>query len=147
MLTNFTQEVKIMDWYLLALKKYAVFEGRASREEYWMFVILNLIFQIAAGYVDGALTTRFGPPQYMFGIISLLYGLMVLIPGLAVAVRRLHDVGKSGWWFLIGLIPFINFVGIWFLLYWYVKDSDPEQNQYGPNPKKQGAEPQVAKPY
>jgi len=138
-----------MDWYILALKKYATFEGRASRKEYWMFVLFNLIFTFQAFVLDNALNQMFdliiGPSGR--GIISALYTLAVVIPGLAVLVRRLHDVGQSGWWILIGVIPLVNLIGVWLLLYWLVKDSDPEQNQYGPNPKKQGAEQQVAKPY
>jgi uncharacterized membrane protein YhaH (DUF805 family) len=81
-----------MNWYLKVLKQYADFNGRARRQEYWMFVVFNIIFSIVAGALDAA----FGS----WGAIAGLYGLVVLIPGLAVSVRRLHDIGKSGWMLL-----------------------------------------------
>ncbi len=113
-----------MEWYLKVLRQYADFNGRARRKEFWMFVLFNLIFAIVANVLD-----------YMFGtdyIFGGIYGLAMLIPGLAVSVRRLHDVGKSGWMLLVGLIPVIG--GIW-LLVLSVMDSQPGTNQYGDNPK------------
>ena len=119
-----------MNWYLKVLKQYADFSGRARRKEYWMFVLFNMIFAIVAAILDNVLGiamegTGYGP---LYGI----YALAVLIPGLAVAVRRLHDVGKSGWMILIALIPLVG--AIW-LLVLLVTDSNPEENQYGQNPK------------
>jgi uncharacterized membrane protein YhaH (DUF805 family) len=119
-----------MSWYLAVLKKYAVFGGRARRKEYWMFLLFNLIFLAVATILDTVLKLNFGRLPY--GWIYTVYALAVVIPSLAVAIRRLHDVGKSGWWLLIALVPLIG--AIW-LLVLYVKDSQPGENQYGPNPK------------
>lgn len=127
-----------MKWYLQVLKSYTVFSGRARRKEYWMFVLFNLIFLLVAMGIDHALGTTFkfdspyGSHNLPYGYVYLLYALAVLIPGLAVSVRRLHDVGKSGWMLLIALIPIIG--AIW-LLVLMVIDSDAGINQYGPNPK------------
>ena len=113
-----------MSWYLEVLKKYAVFEGRARRKEFWMFILFNFIFTIVAAILDGII----GSP----GIIYLLYCLAVLLPSLAVSVRRLHDIDKSGWWLLIGFVPLIG--GI-VLIVFYVMDSTPGENRFGPSPK------------
>jgi uncharacterized membrane protein YhaH (DUF805 family) len=119
-----------MNWYLKVLKQYADFSGRARRKEYWMFVLLNLIFAIVAMILDNILGLTVGILPY--GVFYVLYTLAVFIPGLAVAVRRLHDVGKSGWMILIALIPLI---GVIWLLVLMVTDSNPGKNQYGSNPK------------
>ena len=121
-----------MKWYLTVLKKYADFKGRASRKEYWMFVLFNIVFSIAAFLLDRLLGLTSLIQGGEFGILTILYPLAVLIPALAVTVRRLHDVGKSGWMILIGLIPLIG--SIW-LLVLYLTDSIPGANRYGPNPK------------
>ncbi|GHE93304.1 DUF805 domain-containing protein [Streptomyces griseoluteus] len=112
-----------MHWYVDVLKKYAVFSGRARRQEYWMFFLFNLIITIVLAIVDAALDTQ---------VLQLVYGLAVLIPGLAVAVRRLHDTGRSGWWVLISLIPLVGFI---ILLVFLASEGKPEANEYGPNPK------------
>jgi uncharacterized membrane protein YhaH (DUF805 family) len=119
-----------MNWYLKCLKQYADFSGRARRKEYWMFVLFNIIFAIVAMILDNV----FGIAMEGVGNgpIYRLYLLATLIPSLAVAVRRLHDVGKSGWMILISLIPIIG--AIW-LLVLMVTDSNPGENQYGQNPK------------
>ena len=117
-----------MSWYLEVLKKYAVFSGRARRKEYWMFILFNFIFTIVAGIIDAII----GSP----GIIYLLYCLAVLIPSLAVSIRRLHDTDRSGWWFLIGFVPFIGAV---VLIVFFVLDSTPGENRFGPNPKEAAA--------
>ena len=114
-----------MNYYLAILKKYAVFSGRAQRAEYWYFVLFNLIIAIILGIVS----TVIGDDK---GMLGTLYSLAVLIPGLAVSIRRLHDVGKSGWMLLIALIPLIGW--IW-LLVLMITDSNPGDNKYGPNPK------------
>lgn len=119
-----------MSWYLDVLKKYVTFSGRARRKEYWMFVLFNLIFAIVAMVLDNVL--GLANEQTGYGIIYTLYTLGVLLPSLAVLVRRLHDIGKSGWWIFISLIPLIG--AIW-LLVLLVTDSQPGDNQYGPNPK------------
>lgn len=119
-----------MHWYIAALKKYAVFSGRARRREYWFFYLFNILFAIVAIMLDNLLGLAFEDTSY--GVIYGLYSLAMLVPSLAVTVRRLHDVGKSGWWILIGLVPLIG--GIWLLIL-LLQDSQPGENQYGPNPK------------
>ena len=119
-----------MNWYLKVLKQYADFSGRARRSEYWYFVLFNMIFAIVAVVLDNILGTAIEGVGY--GPIYGLYVLAVLLPGLAVAVRRLHDVGKSGWMFLIVLIPLIG--AIWLLVLFFT-DSQPGTNKWGPNPK------------
>ena len=127
-----------MNWYLAVLKNYAGFSGRARRKEYWMFILFNLIFAGLAMVIDNVLGTTFsfdmgyGATDLPYGYVYLAYALAVFIPGLALSVRRLHDVSKSGWMILISLIPFIG--AIW-LLVLFVTDSTPGENQYGPNPK------------
>ena len=117
-----------MNWYIKALKNYAVFGGRARRTEYWMFVLFNMIVAVILAAAEGLL----GGP----GFLNTIYSLGVLIPSLAVSVRRLHDTGRTGWWLLVGLIPLIGFI---VLLIFFVKDSDPEDNEYGSNPKLEAA--------
>ncbi len=119
-----------MNWYLKVLKNYAVFNGRARRKEYWMFSLFNLIFLIIAIILDNLFGTVINNVGY--GLFYFLYTIAVLIPSLAVSVRRLHDVGKSGWFLLIVLIPIIG--SIW-LLVLLVTDGDAEKNKYGDNPK------------
>ena len=113
-----------MDWYLAALKNYAGFSGRARRKEYWMFALFNFIIIFALSFIEGMVVGS--------GILGMLYVLAILIPALAVTIRRLHDTNKSGWFILIGLIPFLGAI---VLLVFYVQDSDAGDNQYGPNPK------------
>ncbi len=122
-----------MKWYLEVLKKYAVFDGRARRKEYWMFTLFNILIAFALGVVDVMAGTVSAEALGM-GLLGTLYSLAVLLPGLAVSVRRLHDVGKSGWWLFIILVPF---VGAIVLFVFSVTDSDPQTNGYGPNPKAQ----------
>lgn len=118
-----------MNWYIQVLKKYAVFTGRARRKEFWMFVLFNIIISVVIGLIERLLGLGSADGT---GILSIIYSLGVLIPSLAVSVRRLHDTGKSGWWILIGLIPLIGAI---VLLIFFVKDSQPGENQYGLNPK------------
>ena len=87
-----------MNWYLEVLKKYAVFSGRARRKEYWMFFLFNCIISFAFGFVMGLV----GAPAF-----AQIYTLAVLIPGIAVGVRRMHDTNHSGWWLLF---PIVNLV-------------------------------------
>ena len=119
-----------MNYYLKVLQNYATFSGRARRSEYWYFVLFNMIFAIVAVVLDNVFGTAIEGVGY--GLIYGLYVLAVLLPGLAVAVRRLHDVGKSGWMFLIGLIPLIG--PIW-LLVLFCTDSQQGSNKWGENPK------------
>lgn len=113
-----------MSWYLSALKNYVGFQGRARRMEYWMFTLFNVIISIILSIVE----TIAGLPSVLTG----LYTLAVLLPSLAVTVRRLHDTGRSGWWILIGLIPLVGSI---ILLVFMFLDSQNNSNQYGPNPK------------
>lgn len=113
-----------MNWYMDVLKKYAVFVGRAHRQEYWMFVLFSVIISLVLSAVE----TILGLP----GILSIIYGLGVLVPSIAVGVRRLHDTDRSGWWTLVSLVPIL---GIIILIVFLAQDSKPGSNQYGANPK------------
>ncbi|MBT2701004.1 DUF805 domain-containing protein [Bacillus sp. ISL-40] len=113
-----------MEWYLKVLKNYVGFSGRARRKEYWMFVLFNMIAMLILAAIDGVLGT--------YPLFYGLYSLAVLLPSLAVTIRRLHDVGKSGAWILISLIPL---VGAIVLLIFTCSDSQADDNQFGPNPK------------
>jgi uncharacterized membrane protein YhaH (DUF805 family) len=119
-----------MNWYLQALKKYTVFTGRSRRREYWFFVLFNILVSLALAVVDYFTGTY--NSAYRMGLLGGLYTLAVLIPAIAVTIRRLHDTGRSGWWILIVLVPIIG--GIW-LLVLMVFDSQPGENAYGPSPK------------
>ena len=123
-----------MNRFLLALKKYAQFSGRSQRSEYWFFVLFYILILIALTIVDTM--TGLMSAAYGIGLLSGVFGLAMLIPSIAVGVRRLHDTGRTGWWILIGLIPLIGFI---VLLIFYVQDSQPGANQYGPNPKEASA--------
>ena len=118
-----------MSWYIEVLKKYAVFSGRARRSEYWFFALFNIIIGIVLIIIDSLIgTTSEGAA---IGLLTGIYSLAVLIPGLAVAVRRLHDTEKSAWALLVMLIPLI---GGFIFLYFMVSDSDPGRNRYGRHP-------------
>jgi uncharacterized membrane protein YhaH (DUF805 family) len=103
---------------------YTNFSGRARRSAYWYWLLFALLMSIAANIIDAVVGTA--------PVLSLLVALGLLLPGLAVSVRRLHDTGRSGWWILIGLVPLIGFI---VLIVFYVQDSEPTENQYGPPPK------------
>ncbi|MDR3235244.1 MAG: DUF805 domain-containing protein [Prevotellaceae bacterium] len=122
-----------MDWYFKVLKQYADFSGRAGRTEYWMFIVCNVFFLGITMILD-KLTFETLPPYFVF---CTLYALAVLIPGIAVVVRRLHDIGKSGWWCFIILVPLVGI--IWFLVL-MVTDSQAGDNAYGVNPKAEADE-------
>ena len=129
-----------MEWFLKVVRdNYANFNGRARRKEYWMFYLFYIIFLIVAAVLDNILGTtfEFDGINIGYGYLYLLFALAMIIPSLAVTVRRLHDVGKSGWMFLVALIPLIG--GIWLLIL-MVRDSEPGTNEYGPNPKELGGE-------
>ncbi len=114
-----------MNWYLTVLKKYAVFSGRARRKEYWMFFLFNIIISMILGFISGAMavSSSSAAPQFL----SNIYSLAVLIPSLAVGVRRMHDQGKSGWYILIPIYNIILFA----------TEGDAGENEYGPDPKGQ----------
>ncbi|MCR5746549.1 MAG: DUF805 domain-containing protein [Lachnospiraceae bacterium] len=106
--------------------QYVGFSGRARRSEYWYFSLFELIVSIALSIL-GAITG-----SGIFSVLSGIFALATILPGLAVSIRRLHDIGKSGWFVLISLIPVIGTI---LIIIWACKDSDPGDNQYGPNPK------------
>jgi uncharacterized membrane protein YhaH (DUF805 family) len=111
-----------MNHYINVFKKFLEFNGRSSRAEYWYFVLFNFIVAIALGVIDSMITG---------GMIAGLYSLVVFIPGLAVAVRRLHDTDRSAWWILISLVPLVGFV---VLIIFFVQGGSEGDNKYGPNP-------------
>jgi uncharacterized membrane protein YhaH (DUF805 family) len=119
-----------MNWYVEVLRKYAVFDGRSRRKEYWLFVLFNLIIALVLGFIDGAL--GLADTETGYGPLGLIYALAVLVPSIAVGVRRLHDTDRSGWWLLIVFIPIIGAV---VLVVFFLIDSQPGSNRYGPNPK------------
>lgn len=119
-----------MEWYLKCWRQYADFSGRARRKEYWMFVLFDAIFALSAVILDNILGLTIG--GLFYGVIYLLYSLAVLVPRLAVFVRRMHDIGKSGWMILIAFIPIIG--SIW-LIVLCCFDSQVGENRYGVNPK------------
>jgi uncharacterized membrane protein YhaH (DUF805 family) len=119
-----------VNWYIAVLKKYADFSGRASRTEYWTFALISLVIELVLGYID--IHTGMVSATLNFGLLSGLYALAVLLPSIAVGVRRLHDTSRSGWWMLICLIPIL---GGLVLLVFFVLDSNPETNAWGPSPK------------
>ncbi len=112
-----------MYWYLKAFKKYAVFAGRASRKEYWMFFLFNVIITLVLGAAEGVIGTE--------GTIGLLFMLAVLTPSIAVSVRRLHDTNRSGWWLLIAFVPL---VGAIVLLVFLAEGGRRGTSQFGPDP-------------
>ena len=111
-----------MNWYLGALKKYAVFSGRSRRMEYWMFALFNFIISIILTCIDVFVGTA---------VLGMLYGLAVLIPSLAVTARRLHDTDRTGWWILIAFVPVIGAI---VLLIFMVLEGTPGSNRFGDNP-------------
>lgn len=103
--------------------KYVDFNGRARRSEYWYFVLFNFIVSLVAGFIDGALG---------LGFLGLVAGLALLLPGIAVSIRRLHDIGKSGWWVLIALIPLVGWI---ILIVFACQAGTAGSNAYGEDPK------------
>jgi uncharacterized membrane protein YhaH (DUF805 family) len=112
-----------MNWYVEVLKKYAVFNGRARRKEYWMFTLFSVIASIVLAIVDAVIGTQ---------ALEIIYGLATLLPTLGVSVRRLHDTDRTGWWILIGLIPLVGFI---VMLVFLASEGTSGQNKYGANPK------------
>ena len=112
-----------MNWYLDVLKKYAVFDGRARRMEFWMFTLFSFIIAVVLSCIEYALG--------IFGL-SALYSLAVLLPTIGVSIRRLHDTDRSGWWLLIALIPLVGFI---VLLVFYFMEGTSGDNRFGADPK------------
>lgn len=109
--------------------KYVTFTGRARRSEYWYFALFYFIIYIIACIIDTVISLSSDEPTLIF---KSLVCLAFILPSLAVFFRRLHDIGKSGWWWLLGLIPIIGTI---ILIVWACQDSAPEENQYGKSPK------------
>ncbi|GAA2792948.1 DUF805 domain-containing protein [Kribbella solani] len=120
-----------MQWYIDVLKKYAVFTGRARRKEYWLFVLFSTIVSIILSTLDRILGLDFSSSN-SGGWLQTIYSLAILLPGIGVAIRRMHDTGRSGWWVLINLIPCVGF--IWFIVL-AAQEGNAGDNQYGPDPK------------
>lgn len=132
-----------MDSYLACLRKYADFSGRARRREFWIFTLANMAIMFALLVIDliigGTNDNGNGAPSLTTALILLLlflFYLAIVIPSVAVQVRRLHDIGKSGWWWFIQWVPIIG--GIWLFIL-FLSESQPGSNQWGPNPKEIGA--------
>ncbi len=115
----------IIERYLATFKQYTVFTGRARRQEYWTFTLCNIVISVLISVIIGFISST------LASTVSLIFSLAVLLPGIAVSIRRLHDTKRSGWWLLIAFIPL---VGAIVLLIFMLQDSDGE-NQYGPSPK------------
>jgi uncharacterized membrane protein YhaH (DUF805 family) len=131
-----------MEWMILPLKRYFQFGGRSRRKEYWMFFLFTIILGVIAGIIDGLLgygsaRTFSGPNQFgasasSNGPVGILVSLGLLIPGIAVAFRRLHDTDRSAWWLLLILIPILGWIA---LLVFYCEDGTRGPNRFGPDPK------------
>lgn len=140
----------IQNYRRVLLQNYANFEGRARRKEFWMFALGNFLVGIGLMIVGGILGVLPVIGRLLGGLVYVVYALFclaIIVPSIAVAVRRLHDTDKSGWMLLLGLIPII---GGFIVLYFYVIDSQPGPNRYGPNPKElyaYGSGPATAAPY
>lgn len=117
-----------MEYFVEAFRNFANFSGRTRRAAYWYFFLFNLITLTLLTFVD----TTLGLSSKGYGVLTVLYLLVAIVPSLSLTVRRLHDTGRSGWCILYGLIPIIGNI---VLLVFYLQDSQGYSNQYGPNPK------------
>ncbi len=130
------KEPSVWEYMIMPLKKYSDFKGRSRRKEYWYFTLLMIIIIVPLAFTFGVLSESGNEEIGMIPIgILVLFVLALFVPSLAVTVRRLHDTGRSGWWYLVSLIPY---VGNLILIIFTVQDSKPGSNQWGPNPKEQG---------
>lgn len=119
-----------MNWYFAVLRKYAQFQGRSRRKEFWFFTLINAFLSMACGLVD---TTLHLPTVVEgYGVLAAIYAVFAFLPTVAVIVRRLHDQDRTGWWALIMLIPI---VGILVLLYFMLQNSTEGSNRFGNSPK------------
>jgi uncharacterized membrane protein YhaH (DUF805 family) len=125
-----------MQWFLLAVRQYAVFQGRSRRREYWYFGLFGTLFYLPLLICDLSLHTMFEGTG--FGILSGIYTLALLVPSIAVGARRMHDINQSGW---LQILNFIPVIGAFAMLYFTLKDGDVGSNQFGPDPKGREAEP------
>jgi len=121
-----------MNSYIDALKKYATFSGRANKKEYWIFICVNLLIFFVLALLEQVLfpsTNRTELNLNPLSYIQLGFMLALLLPTIAVSVRRMHDIDKSGYWNLLFFIPLLGGIA---LIFFFIQDSDPEENQYGP---------------
>ena len=121
-----------MHWYIDVLKKYTVFSGRARRKEFWMFFLFSAIISIFLAVIDEFMGWQFEMGGDILGFLSTLYYVAVIVPYLAVIIRRLHDTERTGWWILIAFIPI---VGALVLLVFLILQGTRGENRYGPDPK------------
>jgi uncharacterized membrane protein YhaH (DUF805 family) len=147
-----------MNWYLLAFKKYATFSGRSRRQEYWMFFLFNIIISIVLALLDQLLGLKLTSEGINnTGVLGVIYSLATFVPGLSIAVRRLHDTNRSGWFLLLPIAPYILVIlglilrgfgsiliiigglavlGLAILLIvWLATEGTSGENQYGSDPK------------
>jgi uncharacterized membrane protein YhaH (DUF805 family) len=128
-----------MAWYLLAWQRATDFSGRSRRTEYWMFQLFNFLAALMLGLLAFAGGALFGEGEKdafnVFAVCMGVFGVISFIPALSITIRRLHDIGRSGWWYLIAFVPVI---GGLILFVFTLLDSDPDRNEYGPNPKVPG---------
>lgn len=125
-----------MNWYLKVLNHYVDFSGRARRKEYWMYILFHIIFTFLTAFLDVLLSTEFND----VGLFYLIYLVLNIIPGIAVSVRRLHDIGKSGLMILVNLIPIVG--PIWFLVLTCM-EGESKSNKWGVNPKENNNEKMI----
>lgn len=121
----------MVDWMLMPLRRYADFNGRSRRKEYWMFLLGVLIVAIVLGIIEGVLGLN-GMVAGVYGPLTLLLVLALIVPGIAVQVRRFHDQDKSGWFVLLALIPFL---GGLIVLVFMCLEGTKGPNRFGPDPK------------
>jgi uncharacterized membrane protein YhaH (DUF805 family) len=120
-----------MQAYLQAWKKYAVFDGRAPRAQYWLFALINTVISGGLVGLQIMIENSASSASGLVAVLWLVFGLATAIPGLAVSHRRLHDIDRSGWWLLLALIPMIGWFALFIMM---LQPSQPGANQYGPNP-------------
>ena len=129
----------MIDWWKkVVFENYANFSGRARRSEYWYFTLFNIIIFVPLVILFVVFAESGGNSEaisLIFMLFFIVVALALLIPSIAVAVRRLHDTGKSGWWYILGVIPVVSYVGGIVLLVFYCMDGEPNSNKWGPNPK------------
>jgi uncharacterized membrane protein YhaH (DUF805 family) len=118
-----------MQWYTDVIKRYVDFSGRARRKEFWMFQLFNAVIYLVLLAIDNAINTD---NAHSSGLLSGLYSLAVLLPSLGVAVRRMHDTNRSGWWVLIWLVPCVGWI---IAIVFWATEGVAGDNQYGPDPK------------
>lgn len=118
-----------MSWFVTVLKRYATFRGRAGRPEYWYFILIYLVCSLGLAVLDAIVGTA--SKDDGFGLFSGLFGLALLLPSIAVSVRRLHDTDRTGWWLLLNFIPVIGSI---VLLVFAIQRGTPGSNRYGDGP-------------